>query len=81
MKWTKSNILDYESDRVKVEYIHDYSDRRHLWHKQVIKIDDVIVNTVKEYEDDDWSSYGNSFGDSIPSHRGQWDNWVASLED
>jgi hypothetical protein len=79
-KWTKSNVPSYDSDRVTAEYIPDCSDKRHLYHKQVIKIDGVVVNTILEYEDDDWSSYNSSNEEAI-SCRQQWDNWVATLED
>jgi hypothetical protein len=71
-KWTKSNVPSYDSDRVTA--------KRHLYHKQVIKIDGVVVNTILEYKDDDWSSYNSSNEEAI-SCRQQWDNWVATLED
>lgn len=84
MKWTKSNIPEFESDRVKVFPIW-HSDRRKRFnnHEQVISIDGDIVNreifcqkVLPRYCD--WDEYCQPLR---KEEREQWANWVSTLED
>lgn len=76
MEWTKQTIPDYDSERVTVDRIYDNSDGRHLWHRQVIKIDDQIVTETVVYEDDNSMQCAD-----FPNSKDQFLKWVLTLKD
>lgn len=84
MKWTKSNIPEYESDRVKVFVIWDNRKKQLLSRKQVIAIDDEIVNSevfLERKHDESEGDFQEFWCPFRKKEREQWDDWVATLED
>lgn len=71
----KEDIPNYRSDRVTASADFDQSDRRHLYHNLLIKVDGSIVCSQQWYEDDNFSNCS----EEEPNSADMWCAWIKSM--